>query len=213
MTVPVAPIAAAPVAAAPAPVAAAPVAAAPAPAPAAPVALPTAAPVAAPPVAAAPAAAAPVGLPVGYAGALSGPPQVASVPSGSGGGFAEAHYNKPLLIHILTVSSRKLKYENREDLAPTVDYIVLNPATGGVEEVKGTVVLPKYLRTELVACYERGDRFVTGLVTEVPGANDKPAKVLRALDDQNSGYGAEQARAILMDVAGKHFQWWPTAAA
>lgn len=205
MTVPVAPIAAAPVAAAPAPVAAAPVAAAP-------VAVPAAAPVAAPPVAAAPAAA-PVGLPVGYAGALAGPPAVATIPSGGGAGIAEAHFDKPLLFHILSLSMRTLKYEKIEGLAPLVDYIVLDPATGGVEEVKGVVVLPKHLRTELVACFERGDRFVTAVATEVPTSNDKPAKVLRALDDQNSGYGAEQARAILMDVAGKHFQWWPTAAA
>ncbi|SIM05085.1 Uncharacterised protein [Mycobacteroides abscessus subsp. abscessus] len=209
MTVTVAPIAAAPVAAVPA---------AAAPAAAAPVAVPTtapvaAAPVAAAPVAAAPAPAAPVGLPVGYAGTLSGPPAVATIPSGGGSGIAEAHFDKPLLIHILSLSMRTLKYEKTEGLAPLVDYIVIDPATGGAEEVKGVVVLPKHLRTELVACFERGDRYVTAVATNVPTSNDKPAKVLRALDDENSGWGAEQARGLLMDVAGRHFQWWPVAAA
>lgn len=182
--------------------AAAPVAApvAPAPAPAA-VPAPAAAPVAAAP---APAPApAPAAAPVGAA------PQIGSVATGgNGGGFPDEHFNKPLLIRLLMVGPRFSKYEKEEVQAPTVDYLVLDPANGQITETRNITVMQKNIRRDLVACFQRGEQAVTGIATLWQGNGENPAKVLRALDDENSGYGAEQATAYLRDAAINTFGWW-----
>lgn len=216
MTAPIAP-AAVPVAAAPAapaPVAAAPVAAAPAPA-----AVPAAAPVAAAPVAAAAVpTAAPVGLPAGYAGVSSVAPNIGVIPNSGGGGIPEEHFNKPILFRLLGIAQRASKYEKEQVLAPTVDYIVLDPATGQFTEAKNITIMQKNIRNELVTCFQRGEQAVTGVAIKVPTNNENDAKVLRALDDQNSGYAAvgysvEQVIGFLREAAISQFQWWKTSAA
>ncbi|MFA5709920.1 hypothetical protein [Mycolicibacterium sp.] len=213
-----APIATAPVAAAPAPVAAAvaapvaaPVAAAPAPV-AAPVAAPAAAPapVAAPAAAPAPVAApaaVPTGLPPTY-GSVTAAPAIGTIANSSGGGIPDEHFNKPLLFRLLSVGSRMSKYEKAQVDAPTVDYLVLDPATGQITEIRNVTIMQKNIRTDLVTSFQRGERAITGVATTVPTSNDSPAKVLKALDDQNSGYGAEQATAYLRDAAINTFGWW-----
>ena len=203
-----APIATAPVAAAPAPVAAAvaapvaaPVAAAPAP-----VAAPVAAPAAAPAPVAAPAAV-PTGLPPTY-GSVTAAPAIGTIANSSGGGIPDEHFNKPLLFRLLSVGSRMSKYEKAQVDAPTVDYLVLDPATGQITEIRNVTIMQKNIRTDLVTSFQRGERAITGVATTVPTSNDSPAKVLKALDDQNSGYGAEQATAYLRDAAINTFGWW-----
>ncbi|WP_232490777.1 hypothetical protein [Mycobacterium dioxanotrophicus] len=210
------PIAQAPVAAAPpvaqAPVAAAPVAAAPvaaAPVAQAPVA---AAPVAQAPVAAAPAPA-PAAAPAATYGGITAAPAIGSIPTGGGGGIGDEHFNKPILFRLLSVSPRYSKYEKAEVSTPTVDYIVLDPATGAFTEIKNAVMMQKHIRNELVACFQRGMTAVTAVAIKVPTQNDEPAKVLRAFDDQNTGYGAELATQYLREAAISQFNWWTATAA
>ena len=198
MSAPYTPAAIAPVAA---PVAAAPVAAAPVSAPVA--AAPVAAPVVAAPV--------PAGLPPTYGG-IGAAPQIGSIPSSGGGGIPDEHFGKPLLFRLLSVTSRYSKYEKTDVLAPTVDYLVLDPATGQISEVRNVSIMQKLIRNELVACFQRGEQAVTGVAIKVPTDNQEPAKVLRALDDQNSGYGAEQATIYLRDAAINTFGWWKSVA-
>ena len=190
--------AAAPIAAAP--VATAPVATAPATAPAAaPATVPAAAP------AAAPVASAPVGLPPGFGGTA---PKIANLPSSTGGGIPEAHFNKPILFRIVAMTSRQSKYEGGPVDAPVVDYIVLDPATAEFTEVKNVTIMQKNIRNEIVGAHTRGFDVVTGVAIEVPTVNSNPAKVLRPLDDTNSGYGAEVATQYLSDAARDRFGWW-----
>ncbi|WP_225503167.1 hypothetical protein [Mycolicibacterium fortuitum] len=210
------PIAQAPVAAAP-PVAQAPVAAAPvaqAPVAAAPVAQ---APVAAAPVAQAPVAAAPApapaAAPAATYGGITAAPAIGSIPTGGGGGIGDEHFNKPILFRLLSVSPRYSKYEKAEVSTPTVDYIVLDPATGAFTEIKNAVMMQKHIRNELVACFQRGMTAVTAVAIKVPTQNDEPAKVLRAFDDQNTGYGAELATQYLREAAISQFNWWTATAA
>ncbi|CPW92531.1 hypothetical protein [Mycobacteroides abscessus] len=222
MTAPIAP-SAAPVAgvpaapAAPIPVAAPPVAAVPAAPPAA--AIPAAAPVAAAPVAAtAVPTAAPVGLPAGYAGVSAVAPNIGVIPNSGGGGIPDEHFNKPILFRLLGIGPRNSKYEKDQVIAPTVDYIVLDPVTGQFTEAKNITIMQKNIRNELVTCFQRGEQAVTGVAIKVPTSNDNDAKVLRALDDQNSGYGAagysvEQVIGFLREAAISQFQWWTTTAA
>jgi hypothetical protein len=139
-------------------------------------------------------------------------PPIGTIPSGSGGGIPDEHFDKPILFRLLSISQRASKYEKVDVLAPTVDYIVLDPATGGFTEVRNVVVMQKNIRNELVTCYQRGDRAVAAVAVAIPGANDNPAKVLRALDDTNSGYGAAQARQYLADAAVNTFGWWAATA-
>lgn len=217
------PIAQAPVAAAPpvaqAPVATAPVAQAPvaqAPVAAAPVAQApvAAAPVAQAPVAAAPAPApAPAAAPAATYGGITAAPAIGSIPTGGGGGIGDEHFNKPILFRLLSVSPRYSKYEKAEVSTPTVDYIVLDPATGAFTEIKNAVMMQKHIRNELVACFQRGMTAVTAVAIKVPTQNDEPAKVLRAFDDQNTGYGAELATQYLREAAISQFNWWTATAA
>jgi hypothetical protein len=184
---------------APAPVAV-PIAAAPAPIAAAPAPI-AAAPAQAPAYAPAPAAApAPP--------AVGGAPRIGSIPTSSGGGIPDEHFDKPLLFRLLSVGPRMSKYEKAQVQAPTVDYLVLDPATGQMSEVRNVTIMQKNIRNDLVTCFQRGEQAVTGVATKVPTNNDEPAKVLRPLDDQNSGYGAEQATAYLRDAAINTFGWW-----
>ncbi|MEN4465404.1 hypothetical protein ABFV47_14210 [Mycolicibacterium fortuitum] len=225
MTVPIAqaPVAAAPIAQAPvaaAPVAAAPVAQAPvaqAPVAAAPIAqAPVAqAPVAQAPVAQAPVAAAPApaAAPAATYGGITAAPAIGSIPTGGGGGISDEHFNKPILFRLLSVSPRYSKYEKAEVSTPTVDYIVLDPATGVFTEIKNAVMMQKHIRNELVACFQRGMTAVTAVAIKVPTQNDEPAKVLRAFDDQNTGYGAELATQYLREAAISQFNWWTATAA
>ncbi len=190
-----------------APIAPAPVLA---PAPVAPAAV---APIAAAPVAAVPTAppTAPVGLPAGYGG-IGAPPAIGSIPSGTGGGIPEEHFNKPILFRLLSVGPRSSKYEKVEVLAPTVDYIVVDPATAQFTEVKNATIMQKNIRNELVTCFQRGEQAVTAVATLVPTSNDNDAKVLRALDDSNSGWGPEVTVGYLRDAAIHQFGWWKAAA-
>lgn len=205
----------APAAAAPVAPAAAPAVAAPAPAPAAPAPAPApvaAAPVAAAPVATAPVAAAvPAGLP-SVGAAYNAVPNIGSIPNSGGGGIPDEHFGKPILFRLLGVTMRMSKYEKIEVQAPTVDYLVLDPATGSISEIKNVTIMQKNIRTELVQCMHRGLEAVTAVATTVPTTNDSPAKVLRALDDENSGYGAEQATEYLVQAAKNNFAWWGSAA-
>jgi hypothetical protein len=140
--------------------------------------------------------------------AVSGAPQIGSIPTSSGGGIPAEHFDKPLLFRLLSVGPRMSKYEKVQVQAPTVDYIVLDPATGQMTEVRNVTIMQKNIRNDLVTCFQRGEQAVTGVAIKVPTNNDEPAKVLRPLDDQNSGYGAEQATAYLRDAAINTFGWW-----
>lgn len=218
-----APIAAAPVAAAPiaaAPVAAAPVAAAPeaAPVAAAPVAAApvAAAPVAAAPVAAAPvAASAPVGLPAGFGG-LSAPPAIGSIAGGSSS-FPDEHFDKPLLFNLRGIESRPSKFTNPDGSrnmvdVPTVDYIVLNPVTGTIEEHRNVTIWTGQITKALADSFKKGERFITAVAVKKPTDKGNPMLVLDPLDDDNSGYGAKEATEYLSTAASKNFGWWTTAA-
>ena len=213
------PIAQAPVAAAPpvaqAPVAQAPVAAAPVAQPPVAQAPVAQAPVAAAPVAQAPVAAAPApaAAPAATYGGITAAPAIGSIPTGGGGGISDEHFNKPILFRLLSVSPRYSKYEKAEVSTPTVDYIVLDPATGAFTEIKNAVMMQKHIRNELVACFQRGMTAVTAVAIKVPTQNDEPAKVLRAFDDQNTGYGAELATQYLREAAISQFNWWTATAA
>lgn len=182
------------------------------------------APVAAAPVAAAPVAAAPVAAPVAAApavlpqgfGPAGGAPKIGTLNGGTGGGFGipDENFNKPLLIRIVGVELRTGKFEEAEVEAPTVDYIVLDPATGNLSEVRGAVMMQKFIRKDLVAAARRGDAAVVAVATTVPPKNGGTfhAKVLRDLDDSNSGgYGAEVAKSHLIKAATETFGWWPAA--
>ncbi len=138
----------------------------------------------------------------------SAAPAIGTIPTGSGGGIPDEHFNKPILFRLLSLASRASKYEKVDVLAPTVDYIVLDPATGTFEQVQNVTIMQKNIRNELVTCFQRGESAVTGVAIQVPGSNDNAAKVLRALDDTNSGYGAQQATAYLRDAAITQFGWW-----
>lgn len=174
---------------------------------------PVAAPVA-PPMAGVPAAApvaapaAPAGLPPGF-GAPA--PKIGNLPSSASGGIAEDHFHKPILFHILSVSSRPSRYEEGQVQAPTVDYIVLDPATGEIAEVRNITIMQKNIRNELVNAFSRGLKAVTGVAMVVPTSNSNPAKVLRPLDDTNSGYGAEKATELLA-TAAQNLGWWGPSA-
>ena len=180
-------------------------------------AVPVAAPAAAPAIAqasapvAAPVAApsAPVGLPPGFGGSA---PKIGNLPSSASGSIPDEHFGKPILFRIVTVSSRTSKYEEGQVQAPTVDYIVLDPATGEFTEVRNVTVMQKNIRNEIVGAHHRGLEAVTGVATVVPTSNSNPAKVLRPLDDTNSGYGAETATQYLVDAATNRFGWWPPTA-
>ena len=168
----------------------------------------------APAPSAAPAAAAPVGLPPGFAAATAGgPPKIGTIPSTTGGGIPEEHFNKPILFRILGTELRNSKYENGQVQAPTVDYIVLDPATGDFVEIRGVTVMQKNIRNTLLAVYNRGEEAVTGVATLVPTSNSNAAKVLRALDDSNAGYAtAAEATQYLIDAATHTYGWWTPAA-
>ncbi|TLH49014.1 hypothetical protein C1S80_29350 [Mycolicibacterium aubagnense] len=154
---------------------------------------------------------APVALPPTFGG-FGAAPQIGSIPTASGGGIPDEHFGKPLLFRLLSVSSRNSKYEKVEVQAPTVDYLVLDPATGQISEVRNVTIMQKHIRNELVGCFQRGEQAVTGVAIKIPTDNQEPAKVLRALDDQNSGYGAEQATIYLRNAAIETFGWWKAAA-
>lgn len=153
----------------------------------------------------------PAGIPASFAG-VSAPPVIGSIPNSAGGGIPDEHFDKPILFRLLSVTPRHSKYEKTEVFAPTVDYIVLDPATGTFTEVKSITIMQKNIRNELVACQQRGMTAVTGVAVRVPTENQEPAKVLRALDDQNSGYGAELATHYLSEAAKTQFHWWGDAA-
>lgn len=172
------------------------------------------APVAAAPVAAAPVAApaaAPVGLPPSF-GNAGGVPKIGTIASSAGGGIPDEHFDKPILFRIINVVLRGSKYEDGQVQAPVVDYLVLDPATGQFTEVRGVTIMQKNIRNELVTAHQRGLEAVTGVATLVPTSNSNAAKVLRALDDSNSGgYGAEAATSYLVDAATNTFGWWNAA--
>ena len=171
---------------------------------------PTAAPVATAPVATAPAAA-PVGLPPSF-GHVGGVPKIGTVASSAGGGIPDEHFNKPILFRIVNIVLRGSKYEEGQVQAPVVDYLVLDPATGQFTETRGATIMQKNIRNELVTAHQRGLEAVTGVATLVPTSNSNAAKVLRALDDSNSGgYGAEAATSYLVDAASNTFGWWNAA--
>lgn len=182
-----------------------------APAAAAPVAeAPAAAPVAAP-AAAAPAPAAPVGLPPSY-GSIGAVPQIGTITSAAGGGIADNHFGKPLLIRIVNVVERNSRYGEGKVVAPVIDYIALDPATGEFAEVRGVTVMQKNIRNDLVAAHRRGLDAVTGVATLLPTDKDNPAKVLRPLADDNAGgYGAQTATGYLVGAATDTFGWWSAA--
>jgi hypothetical protein len=159
------------------------------------------------PPAAAPAG--PVGLPPGFG--LGGAPKIGNVSNGVSGGIPADHFGKPILFRIVSVTERPSKYEGGQVLAPTVDYIVLDPGTGEFTEVRNVTIMQKNIRNEIVGAHHRGLEGLTGVATEVPGSNDNPAKVLRALDDTNSSYGAEAATEHLVNAARTQFGWWPAA--
>lgn len=165
---------------------------------------------AAAPIAAAPVAAVPVGLPPSFR--AGGVPKIGTVASSSGGGIPDEHFDKPILFRIVNVVLRGSKYEDGQVQAPVVDYLVLDPATGQFTEVRGVTIMQKNIRNELVAAHQRGLEAVTGVATLVPTSNSNVAKVLRALEDSNSGgYGAEAATSYLVDAATKTFGWWNAA--
>ncbi|ART73759.1 hypothetical protein BTO20_19675 [Mycobacterium dioxanotrophicus] len=144
---------------------------------------------------------------------MTAAPAIGSIPTGGGGGIGDEHFNKPILFRLLSVSPRYSKYEKAEVSTPTVDYIVLDPATGAFTEIKNAVMMQKHIRNELVACFQRGMTAVTAVAIKVPTQNDEPAKVLRAFDDQNTGYGAELATQYLREAAISQFNWWTATAA
>ncbi|KMV15997.1 hypothetical protein ACT17_22935 [Mycolicibacterium conceptionense] len=150
----------------------------------------------------------------GGLGGVGAAPAIGTLSGGAGGGVKDEHFNKPLLFRLLSVSNRNSKYEKTEVLAPTVDYIVLDPATGTFEEVKNVTIMQKNIRNDLVAEYQRGVQAVAAVATLYQGSGDNPAKVLRQLDDTNAGgYLAADALAYLRQAAIDQFHWWAADAA
>lgn len=165
-------------------------------------AAPTAAPVAASPAPYAAPVAAPTAAPAGNV------PSIGSVASGIGGGIPDEHFNSPILFRLLDVSMRHSQFEGCDVEAPTVDYIVINPANGEATEVRGLTVMQKLIRRDLVAAYRRGEQAVFGVAMLTKGSGANQAKVLRPLDDENTGYKAEDAQKFLTDLAVDTYHWW-----
>lgn len=171
---------------------------------------PAAAPAATAPIADVPTApAGPVGLPPGFGS--GGAPKIGNLSSTAGGGIPDEHFNKPLLIRIISVGPRSSKYEDGQVQAPTVDYIALDPSNGTYTEVRGVTLMQKNIRRDIVDAHNRGLEAVTGVAMLVQTSNSNPAKVLRPLDETNSGYGVEQATKYLTDAAMTQFGWWPAS--
>jgi hypothetical protein len=163
--------------------------------------------------AAAPAAApvGPVGLPPGFG--HGGAPKIGNVVNRATGGIPPEHFNKPILFRIISVDEQVGQYGPEPVTVPTVDYIVLDPDTGESTVVSNIKIWTSGIRSEIIAAHTRGLEGLTGVAIEIPSkkADHAPAKVLRALDDTNSRYGAELATQHLLDAARNKFGWWPAA--
>jgi len=160
---------------------------------------PAVAPVASAPVAAAPTVAGAV-LPPGF-GNAGGPPKIGGVGGGVSGGIRDEFFDKPILFKIIEVTSRTSQYEDGPVQAPTVNFIVLDPSNGTFTTVNNVTVMQKNIRRDLISAYHRGDSYVAAVATLVPTKNNQPAKVLRDLDETNSGYGVEAAKEHLLNAA------------
>lgn len=129
--------------------------------------------------------------------------------TGSGvGGFKipDEDFNKPLLIRILRVERRSSKYEPEPFLAPVVDYLVLDPATGAFEERKNYILTQKLIRKDL-AEKSTLSAYHAAIATFKDVGKSNPAKVLKGLTDQNcGGYTAAQAIEHLT-AAAKSLGW------
>lgn len=168
-------------------------------------------PITTPPIAAAPVAAAPAptAVPVGLPPAFGQPPKIGNI-AGPSSGIPEEDFGKPAIIRVLSVSRQTLKYEEGQADVPTVDYIVLDPATGESVERRGVVIRQKNIRNKIIDQHVRGYQVMTGVFLQVPSNYSQPAKVLNPLDDTNSGYGVEKATEYLK-AAAVSFGWWGAA--
>lgn len=118
--------------------------------------------------------------------------------------FPREFYNKPTLFRVTGVQQLRSKYGDGapDTELPTVDFIVLDHATGTFEQRRDITLRPSRLSKRLVDVFTAGARLTTGYPVLKP--TPKGNEVLQLVPMLNT----DQDNARLHHAAAEQFAWW-----